>query len=78
VFISLFTGVLPGAKLAASHTQVVTATSFEFAMTRLPLPAGPVTREVEGVTITYSIVASLVTHLRRQLQEDPMFDDVDP
>lgn len=78
VFISLFTGVLPGAELAASHTQVVTTTWFESEMTRLPLPPGPVTREVDGVTISYSIVAGLVTHLRRQLQEDPMFDDVDP
>jgi hypothetical protein len=78
VFISLFIGVTPGADFAASHAQVVTAESYEYAMTRLPLPAAPVSRDVDGVTITYSIVAGLVTHLRRQIQEDPMFDDVDP
>ena len=78
VFVSLFIGVTPGAEFAASHTQVVTATSYEYAMTQLPLPPAPVSRDVDGVTITYSIVASLVTNLRQRIQEDPMFDDVDP
>jgi CHAT domain-containing protein len=78
VFISLFIGVAPDEAFAAVHTQAVTATSYAYWVTPLPLPAVPVSRDVDGVTITYSAVADLVTHLRRQIQEDPMFDDVDP
>jgi CHAT domain-containing protein len=78
VFISLFVGVAPDAALAAVHAQAVTAKWCEYWLTPLPLPAAPVSRDVEDVTITYSAVADLVRHLRRQIQEDPMFDDVDP
>lgn len=77
VFISLFVGVAPDGVLAAIHAQAVTATWCEYWRTPLPLPAAPVSHDVDDVTITYSAVADLVRHLRRQIQEDPMFDDVD-
>jgi len=77
VFISVFLGVAPDGEHAATHTQALTTTSYESWTTPLPLPAAPVSRETGGVTLTYSSVAGLVTHLRRQVQEDPMFDDVD-
>lgn len=77
VFVSLFLGVAPDRDLAAVHAQAVTASSYDGCVTPLPLPPGPVSGEMNGVRLTYSAVAGLVTHIRRQLQEDPMFDDVD-
>jgi hypothetical protein len=77
VLVSLFLGVAPDGDHAATHTQAVTATSYESWTTPLPLPAAPISVETGGVTLTYSSVARLVTHLRRHVQEDPMFDDVD-
>lgn len=76
VFVSVFLGVAPDGEAAATHTQAVTATSYEGWTTPLPLPAAPVSRETGGVTLTHSAVAGLVTHLRRQVQEDPMFYEV--
>ena len=76
VLISLFLGAAPDGRFAV-HVAAVTFNSIEGSLIPLELPSMlMVLRDV--VTLTQSPVGVLVSELRRQIVQDPMFDAVSP
>ena len=77
VLVSLFLGVAAETEQAAVHVQAVTSSGYGFWLAPLAAPAWPALGEGDGDRLTYPAAAGLVASLRRQLQEDPMFGEVD-